>query len=47
MPLLFGLGQHNALLATNERLFEGESLFAFLDDLDVLFSPERVGEATK
>ena len=40
----FSLGQHRALLAVNARLIEGESLFAFLDDLYVLCSPERVGE---
>ena len=47
MPLLFSLGQHRALLAVNARLIEGESLFAFLDDLCVLCSPERVGEVHK
>ena len=39
MPLLFSLGQHRALRAVNARLIEGESLFAFLDDLYVLCSP--------
>ena len=47
MPLLFSLGQHRALLAVNARLIEGESLFAFLDDLYVLCSPERIGEVHK
>ena len=47
MSLLFSLGQHRALLAVNARLIEGESLFAFLDDLYVLCSPERVGEVHK
>ena len=37
MPLLFSLA----------RLIEGESFFAFLDDLCVLCSPERVGEVHK
>ena len=47
MPLLFSLEQHRALLAVNARLVEGESVFAFLDDLYVLCSPERVGEVHK
>ena len=33
-----------ALLAVNARFIEGESLFAFLDDLYVLCSPERVSD---
>ena len=44
MPLLFSLGQHSAMLGINAGLAEGESLFAFLDDLYVLCSPERVKE---
>ena len=44
MPLLFSLGQNRALLAVNARLIDGESLFAFHDDLYVLCLPERVGE---
>ena len=47
MPLLFSLGQHSALLAINAKLKEGESLFAFLDDLYVLCSPGRVREVHK
>ena len=41
MPLLFCLGQHAALVAVAERLEVGERLFAFLDDLYVISSPER------
>ena len=44
MPLLFSLGQHAALKAVQEGLQEGERLFAFLDDIYVVTSPERVGE---
>ena len=47
MPLLFCLGQHSALLAINAKLTQGESLFAFLDDLYVLCSPGRLSEVHK
>ena len=43
MPLLYSLGQHAALKAVQEGL-QGERLFAFLDDIYVVTSPERVGE---
>ena len=43
MPLLFCLSLHRALVAANARLHDGESLFAFLDDVgnfkDVQFLP--------
>ena len=42
MPMLFALGQHRALVAIQERLWEGERVFAFLDDIYVVCSPERV-----
>ena len=42
MPMLFALGQHRALLAIQERLLEGERVFAFLDDIFVVCMPERV-----
>ena len=42
MPMLFALGQHRALVAIQERLWEGECVFAFLDDIYVVCSPERV-----
>ena len=34
IPLLFSLGQHDALVAVQARLWEGECIFAFLDDID-------------
>ena len=41
MPLLFSLGIHDALEEIQQQLEPGESLFAFLDDVYVLCSPER------
>ena len=41
MPLLFSLGIQNALEEVRQSLEEGEWLFAFLDDVYVLCSPER------
>ena len=46
MPMLFALGQHGALLAIQERLLEGERVFAFLDDIYVVCMPERVADVT-
>ena len=43
MPLLFSLGQHAALEAVRARLLPGERLFAFLDDVYVVTTPDRVG----
>ena len=43
MPLLFSLGQHAALKAVQAELMDGERLFAFLDDIHVVTTPERVG----
>ena len=43
MPLLFSVGQHRALVQVQADLREGERLFAFLDDIYVVCSPERVG----
>ena len=43
MPLLFSLGQHAALQAVQDQLLEGERLFAFLGDIYVVTTPERVG----
>ena len=43
MPLLFSLGQHSALQSVQSFLLPGEQLFANLDDLCVVCSPERVG----
>ncbi len=44
MPMLYALGQHRALEAINARLHPGERMFAFLDDLYVVSTPERVVE---
>ena len=43
MPLLFCLGQHSALSAVVAGLWEGERLFAYLDELYVVCKPDRVG----
>ena len=43
MPLLFAVGQHGALAATQESLQAGERLVAFLDDMYTVTLPERVG----
>ena len=42
MPMLFSLGQHNALRAVQAKLQEGELIFAYLDDVYIVCSPERV-----
>ena len=42
MPALFSLGIHNALEAVNEKLDEGEFLFAFLDDVYAVAMPDRI-----
>ena len=42
MPALFALGQHNALVTLQLRLSPHERLFAFLDDIYVVCSPDRV-----
>ena len=39
MPLLFSLGQHEALQAVNQNLRHGEFLFAFLDDIVMVTAP--------
>ena len=44
MPLLFSVGQHRAMVSVQAALFEGERLFAFLDDIYVVCSPSRIGE---
>ena len=43
MPLLYSLGQHAALEAVKEGLQDEERLFAFLDDVYAVTTPERVG----
>ena len=42
MPLLLSLAIHNALVEVQANLRDDEHLFAFLDDVYVLTSPERV-----
>ena len=42
MPLFFSLAIHDALQRVKEGLFPGELLFAFLDDVYVVCSPNRV-----
>ena len=41
MPLLFSLAVHNALQEVQAELLPGEWLFAFLDDVYALSTPER------
>ena len=41
MPALFALGQHPALQQVNGILQPGESIFAFLDDVYVVTTPDR------
>ena len=43
MPLLFSVGQHDALSEVQNRLLPSEVLCAFLDDIYVVCRPERVG----
>ena len=43
MPLLFSLGQHDALRTVQSSLQREEQLFAFLDDICVVCKPRRVG----
>ena len=47
MPLLFSLGQHQALEAVQRQLRSDERLFAFLDDIHTVTSPDRVGPVYK
>ena len=42
MPMLFSLAEHPALEAIQRRLIDGEKLLAYLDDVTVICSPERV-----
>ena len=41
MPLLFSLAIHNALDEAKQEMLDGEELFAFLDDVYIVSSPER------
>ena len=40
MPMLFAVGQHRALEAVQSRLRDSEKLFAFLDDMYVVCTPD-------
>ena len=44
MPALFALGLHQALIAVQASLLPSERLLAFLDDIFVVCSPERVSD---
>ena len=41
MPLLFSLAIHNDLNEAKQEMLDGEELFAFLDDVYIVSSPER------
>ena len=41
MPLLFSLAIHNAFNEAKQEMLDGEELFAFLDDVYIVSSPER------
>ena len=43
MPLLFALGQHEALQAVSRQLRSNERLLAFLDDVHLTSKPDRAG----
>ena len=44
MPMLYALGQHQALRVVQSHLGAGESLFAFHDDIHTESQVERVGD---
>ena len=44
MPMLYSLGQHQALRAVQSKIRLDERLFAFFDDIYVVFRPDRVSE---
>ena len=43
MPLLFSLGQHGALESVQRSLRDSERMLAYLDDIYIVTSPDRVG----
>ena len=47
MPALYSLGQHDALVEADRELLPSETILAFLDDLYVVTSKARAGEAFK
>ena len=42
VPLLFSLGHHAALMAVQSQLAAHERVFAFLDDVYIVTSPDRI-----
>ena len=42
MPMLYALGQHGSLAATQERMIGNEKVFAYLDDVYLASGPGRV-----
>ena len=44
VPLLFSVGQHDALSAIHEGMRVHERLFAYLNDIWLVSKPERVGD---
>ena len=47
MPALFALAQHDALAAASGEMMPDEYIFAFLDDLYIVTSRARAGEAVQ
>ena len=43
MPLLYSVGQHDALQVAHRSMRDGEHLMAFLDDVYMASDPDRVG----
>ena len=44
MPMLYALGQHQALRSVQSQLLQDERLLAFHDDIYVVSQPERTVE---
>ena len=44
MPVLFAMGQHQALQGVQDSLQPTETLMAFLDDVCVLSNPDRISD---
>ena len=45
MPLLFAVGQHQALEAVKGQLSDGDHLLAYLDDTFIVAQPESTGDS--
>ena len=43
VPLLFSLALHPSLRSAADHVREGEKIFAFLDDVHLVCTPDRVG----